>query len=57
MKCQVHPTSKDPNNKSTGKTHALNDGDDSIVPKKIQEVVPESVEKGETKHSVQNAAC
>merc|ERR1711963_1090504 len=41
----VHPTSKDPNNKSTGKTHALNDGDDSIVPKKIQEVVPESVEK------------
>ncbi|KAL6163868.1 hypothetical protein ACJQWK_10390 [Exserohilum turcicum] len=42
---QVHPTGSDPSNKSTGKTHALNDGDDSIVPKKVQEAVPESVEK------------
>ena len=43
---QVHPTSSDPTNQSTGKTHALNDGEDSIVPKKVQEIVPESVERG-----------
>lgn len=47
MPSQVHPTGSNPNSQSTSKTHALNDGDDSIVPKKIQEIVPESVEKGE----------
>ncbi|KAL6163869.1 hypothetical protein ACJQWK_10390 [Exserohilum turcicum] len=53
----VHPTGSDPSNKSTGKTHALNDGDDSIVPKKVQEAVPESVEKGREKQNFQNIIC
>lgn len=41
---QVHPTGKEPG-QSTNKTHALDDGNDSIVPKKIQEKLPESVER------------
>jgi hypothetical protein len=41
---QVHPTSGNAS-QSTSKTHALNDGEDSIVPKKIQEILPESVER------------
>jgi hypothetical protein len=40
----VHPTHGTASS-STGKTHALNDGEDSIVPKKIQEILPESVER------------
>jgi hypothetical protein len=35
---QVHPTGSNPNSQSTSKTHALNDGEDSIVPKKVQEL-------------------
>jgi len=45
---QVHPTGSNPNSQSTSKTHALNDGEDSIVPKKVQEIVPESVERGKS---------
>ena len=45
---QVHPTGNNPNSQSTSKTHALNDGEDSIVPKKVQEIVPESVERGKS---------
>jgi hypothetical protein len=41
---QVHPTGGAAS-QSTSKTHALNDGEDSIVPKKIQEILPESVER------------
>jgi hypothetical protein len=41
---KIHPTGKEPG-QSTHKTHALNDGEDSIVPKKIQETLPESVER------------
>ncbi|KAL5122039.1 hypothetical protein ACEQ8H_000256 [Pleosporales sp. CAS-2024a] len=41
---KVHPTGGAAS-QSTGKSHALNDGQDSIVPKKIQEILPESVER------------
>lgn len=41
---QVHPT-RGTASQSTSKTHALNDGEDSIVPKKVQEILPESVER------------
>lgn len=41
---QVHPTSGGPG-QSTNKTHAKNDGEASIVPKKLQEKLPESVER------------
>jgi hypothetical protein len=41
---QVHPTGGKAD-QSTSKTHAKDGGDASIVPKKIQEIVPESVER------------
>lgn len=40
----MHPTGGNAS-QSTSKTHALNDGEDSIVPKKVQEILPESVER------------
>ncbi|KAH7371194.1 hypothetical protein BKA66DRAFT_572932 [Pyrenochaeta sp. MPI-SDFR-AT-0127] len=40
-----HPTSSNPNNQSTNQTHAKDGGDASIVPKKIQEKLPESIER------------
>ncbi|KAH9871314.1 hypothetical protein IAQ61_005493 [Plenodomus lingam] len=42
---KVHPTGSNPNNQSTNQTHAKDGGDASIVPKKIQEKLPESVER------------
>lgn len=41
---QVHPTGSDPG-QSTSKSHAKDGGDASIVPQKLQEKLPESVEK------------
>jgi hypothetical protein len=40
---QLHPTGKEPG-QSTNKSHAV-DPDASIVPKKLQEKLPESVER------------
>jgi hypothetical protein len=42
---KVHPTGSNPNNQSTNQTHAKDGGDASIVPKAVQEKVPESVER------------
>jgi hypothetical protein len=41
---QIHPTGAEPG-QSTHKTHAKDDGNASIVPKKLQEKLPESVER------------
>ncbi|KNB08980.1 hypothetical protein FOXG_20118 [Fusarium oxysporum f. sp. lycopersici 4287] len=41
---QIHPTGSN-HGQSTNKTHAKNDGQESILPKKVQEKVPESVER------------
>ncbi|KAM5522062.1 hypothetical protein FOXYSP1_15953 [Fusarium oxysporum f. sp. phaseoli] len=41
---QIHPTGSN-HGQSTNKTHAKNDGQESILPKKVQENVPESVER------------
>ena len=38
----MHPTG---NAGSANKTHAKGDGAESILPKKVQEIVPESVER------------
>ncbi|KAJ9416178.1 hypothetical protein QL093DRAFT_2104663 [Fusarium oxysporum] len=40
----IHPTGSN-HGQSTNKTHAKNDGQESILPKKVQEKVPESVER------------
>jgi hypothetical protein len=45
MTIKVHPTGSNPNNQSTNQTHAKDGGDASIVPKAVQEKVPESVER------------
>jgi hypothetical protein len=41
---QLHPTGQEPG-QSTHKTHAKDEGNASIVPKKLQEKLPESVER------------
>jgi hypothetical protein len=41
---QLHPTGAEPG-QSTHKTHAKDEGNASIVPKKLQEKLPESVER------------
>ncbi|KAH7236821.1 uncharacterized protein BKA55DRAFT_543467 [Fusarium redolens] len=41
---KVHPTGFNPG-QSTNKTHAKNDGEEFIVPKKVQEKLPEAVER------------
>lgn len=41
---KVHPTGGKAD-QSTSKTHAKDGGDASIVPKKVQEILPESVER------------
>jgi hypothetical protein len=41
---QVHPTGGKAD-QSTSQTHAKDGGDASIVPKKVQEILPESVER------------
>lgn len=37
--------SKSGNNESKDQTHAKGDGEESVVPKKLQEKLPESVER------------
>lgn len=41
---QIHPTGAEPG-QSTHKTHAKDNGNASIVPKKLQEKLPESIER------------
>jgi hypothetical protein len=40
-----HSTGSNPNNQSTNKTHAKDGGNASVVPQKIQEKLPEAVER------------
>lgn len=41
---KIHPTGKNPG-QSTNKSHAKGGGKESVVPQKIQEKLPESVER------------